>query len=129
MKLSKDLEGHVVTIQLARPLYVMDYAGHMTRMEIGHQGEKVFLAEPVVQKNGSDVKPLVMDLLLGVTVNVVADDHIVVQALTPGGHWSKVTVPTSLIIQVAEVTDFEPTDLPSVAKQVREPAREPLVKL
>jgi hypothetical protein len=123
MKLSKELEGHVVTIQLARPLYIVDYAGHLTHMALGKQGEQALLGEPVLQQAGGETKPLVMDLLLGVTVRQVQDDHLVVRMITPGNHWSQVTVPSSLIMQIAEITYFEPTDLPAVTRQVREPSR------
>jgi len=128
MKLSKDLEGKVVTIQLARPLYICDYAGHMQHVVAG-LNQQALLCEPVVQKEADQVKPLVMDLLLGVVVRDVSDDHLVVRTVTPGNHWCKITVPSSLIMQVVELTAFEPNDLPTVTKHVRQVAQEPLVKL
>lgn len=128
MELSKDLEGRVVTIQLARPLYIIDYAGHM-QTSGDSQVTVALLGEPVVQGNGEQMKPLVMDLLLGVTVVAVNRDNIKVSMITPGNHRSEATVPTSLIMQVAEVIEFEPNDLPAVTRREREAARKPLIQL
>lgn len=127
MELSQDLVGRVVTIQLARPLYIIDYAGHAHFKGGGSAGS--LLGEPVVQGKGEQAKPLVMDLLLGVVMREVHKDHIVVTMITPGNHRSRVTVPSSLVMQVVEIVDFEPTDLPTVTRHVREPAHKPLVQL
>jgi hypothetical protein len=128
MELSQELEGCVVTIQLARPLYIIDYAGHVQAPGDG-QVTLALLGEPVLQGQGEQAKPLVMDLLLGVTVRQVHRDNLMVSMLTPGNHWSQVTVPSSLIMQVVEMKEFEPSDLPVVTRRVREPARKPLVSL
>ncbi len=128
MELSQELEGCVVTIQLARPLYIIDYAGHV-QTPGDSQVTTALLGEPVVQGQGNEAKPLVMDLLLGVTVLQVHRDHLVVSMLTPANHRSQVTVPSSLIMQVVEMKEFEPNDLPVVTRRVREIARKPLVSL
>ncbi len=125
MELSEDFVGCVVTIQLARPLYVIDYAGHVKF----HGHEAQLLGEPIVQGSGEQAKPLVMDLLLGVIVREVHKDHLLVEMITPGNNRSLVTVPTSLLMQVTEIIAFEPDDLPVVTRQVRQPAGKPLVQL
>lgn len=120
MKVSNELVGQVVTIQLARPLYIIDYASHVKFSEDDQQ----LIGEPMLQGTREEPRPAAMDILIGVTVREVTDDSVTVELLTPKSNLSLITVPSALIIQIAQITKHQPTELPTVTKyQAAEPSR------
>jgi hypothetical protein len=125
MKVSPELVGRVVTVQVARPLYVIDYAAHVKYLGKDEQ----LIGEPVMQGE----KPLAMDVFLGVEVVSVTDDQIRVVMYTPGQHRSAITIPSGLILAITELTAFEPSDVPVVTTMKRQVAAskapEPIIKL
>jgi hypothetical protein len=67
MHVSKEFVGKLISVQVGRPLYMIDYAAHFKFKD------RTFLAgEPVM--NGE--KPLAMDIIIGSEVVEVLDDNI-----------------------------------------------------
>jgi len=124
MHVSKEFVGKLVSVQVGRPLYMIDYAAHFKFKD------RTFLAgEPVM--NGE--KPLAMDIIIGSEVVEVLDDNITLKMMTPGGNVVRKTIPTALILSIDEVLEFESDNLPDVTKRVRQaspvPAGAPASKI
>jgi hypothetical protein len=113
MQVSEKFVGKVVTVQLGRPLYIIDYFAH-----VRYGGDVTQIMGEVAMKGG---QPLVMDVLIGARVMEVLADSIKVEMLSPGGHFVHKTVPSALILSIDEIVEFEPTDLPDVTTRVRQP--------
>lgn len=137
MKVSKEFLGRVVTIQLARPLYIIDYWAHIK--EAGHNDDLV--GRPMFyppeenedpKKENEDPKkkpiPVSMDLLIGARVVEVLDGGITVVMLSPVGNRVRIGLIADFIMQVTSVEAFEPTDLPTVTSFLREPEPKPKPK-
>lgn len=113
-QLGKDLIGKWVTIQLDRPLYICDYGAHVSR-----DGDKQYVCEPVTVGEGESKRPVAMELLIGVEVVAVGDNHLVVEVITMKNHILEQTIRTSDIAAIYQLVTFEPEKLPDVSKRER----------
>ena len=111
MHVSKEFVGKVVSIQVGRPLYIIDYAAHFKfKDHVALAGEPVMKGE----------QPVAMDIIIGSEVVEVLDDNITLVLMTPGGNVVRKTIPTALILSIDEVVEFEAANLPDVTKRVRQ---------
>ena len=114
MRVSKEFVGKVVSIQVGRPLYIIDYAAHL---KFANKPQTMIAGEPVMKGEN----PVAMDILIAVEVIEVLDDNLTVQMVTPGQNLVRKTIPTALILSIDEVVEFEAANLPDVTKRVRQP--------
>ena len=126
MKVSPELVGHMITVQLARPLYMIDYVAHLKYSD----GRTLLMGEPMKIPVGSpgtnqEMKPVLMDILYGVTVVDVTDDSMTVKQLTPSQASVVHTFPSSLILNIAEVVSAIAEELPTATTTRREVASAP----
>jgi hypothetical protein len=118
MKIPKEDEGKTVTIELGRAMYIMDYAAHVKYAD----GHKALIGEPVMRGTAGEAQPIAMNLLIGVRMLEVAEDSVLVSMVTPGSNYSRIRVPSSLVVAVTEITAHQPPDLPEVTKLKQAPA-------
>ncbi len=123
MKIPKEDVGKTVTIELARPIYIMDYAAHVTYPD----GQKGLIGEPLKASAAKDAPPIAMPLLIGVQVAEVGEDSVMVSMLTPGGNQSLIRVPDALIAAVTEITAHQPDQVPTVTRLQQAPAASKLI--
>jgi hypothetical protein len=115
MKVSPELVGRVVSVQVARPLYMIDYAAHMAYAD----GRKLLSGEPLMTENANGKGPVAMDILLGAEVVAVAEDNITVAILMPSQSIVHHMIPSALIVDIAEVKVFESEVLPTITTRKR----------
>lgn len=144
MKVPKSLEGRMVAVQLARPVYVFEYAAHIVLEGVSMLVPKMMLAPAVPLEEAQNLainnrhvlmKPVMRDLLEIVQVKAVHDDCITVEMLVPlqnqDAYVSTVhkTIPSALIVSIDEVVQHE-MPAPTLTQMVRQPAEsKPLVAL
>ena len=116
MKVSPTLVGRVVSIQLARAIYIIDYKGHVKFAD----GRERLIGAPAMSKNDKGSGPAVMDVLPGCDVIEVTEESITV-SMDINGNVIHNTFPTALIVNIAEVMEFESEKIPTVTERIRAP--------
>lgn len=121
MKVSPELVGKVVAIQLARPVYMFEYAAHVKWPGV-IEGEQAMVHPmmlpppdpPSGMTHASDASPKVSvsELLLGALVKEVGDTYIEVALydISRDGQVCNVmlkTVPSALILSIDRMDGFE----------------------
>jgi hypothetical protein len=114
MKVSPELVGHNVCVQLARPLYMIDYAGHL---KLGDKSW--FMGEPVMTNTANGKGPILLELLYGVEVVAVTDDSVTVAQITESRSIVHHTFPSALILNISEVVKFDVEELPTATRVQR----------
>src|SRR5882757_7090820 len=122
MKVSPSLVGHLVSIQLARGLYIIDYKAHVQTAD----GRQLLMGAPsMVQSEKSLVPvPVLMDVLLACDVLEVTEDSVKV-AMDINGNIVHNTIPSALIVNLTEVVEFESAGSPTVTERRRAAAAAP----
>ncbi len=114
MKVSPELVGHNVCVQLARPLYMIDYAGHLKL------GDKSWLmGEPVMVETAKGKGPVLLELLYGVEVVEVTEDSVTVAQITESRSIVHHTFPSAIVLNIAELDAFDIDELPTVTRAQR----------
>lgn len=114
MKVSPSLVGRLVSIQLARDLYIIDYKAHVQTAD----KRSLLIGTPSMVKNQKDEVPVMMNILLGCDVLEVTEDSVKV-ALDINGNIVHNTIPSALILNIAEVVEFESEGRPIVTERRR----------
>ncbi len=115
MKVSPELVGHMVSIQLARPVYMTDYKAHVQTKD----GRALLMGEPIMTDTAKGTGPVVMDILLGCDVIAVTEDSVKVAIIVGAGNVVHKTIPSALIAAIDEVVAFESDALPTVTERKR----------
>lgn len=135
MKLSQDLVGKVVAIQLGRPLMMFEYGGHLKRPD---SSDELLIGKPITRDAADDAAALhegrparqvavTMDFVMGVRITAVGDDWLRYEIVDPDqsgttGNTAEVTIPSLLALQVVEITGFE-VPMPEVTAKIRTPSK------
>ncbi len=114
MKVSQGLVGEIVSIQLARPVYMTDYKAHIKTRD----GRERMMGSPIMTETGKGPGPVVMDILLGCDVLEVTEDSVRVAIITDNNIIQK-TIPSALIACIDRVVAFESDELPAVTERQR----------
>lgn len=134
MHVSKELKGHLVAIQLARPTYAYEYGAHLSGLTGSYQDE-LLVPQPIVtcepqelelaqlERRPPETRPTTRDALQAVLVHEVGDDFVAVDMLVPDRSGTSActirkTIPSSLIVAIDEVVAVD-VDLPTVTRHVR----------
>lgn len=117
MKVSTELVGRIVSIQLARPVYITDYKAHVQTKD----GRSLLMGEPVMTDTPKGPGPVVMDILLACDVIAVSEDSVKVALIVGNGNVIHKTIPSALIAAIDEVVAFESDSLPTVTERKRAP--------
>ncbi len=129
MKVPEEYLGQLVAIQLARPVYIYDYAAHVRLLVRDKVNEEMIMLQHVMVPNVKDAQELAalqlqnvpipmreatMDKLQAVQVVAIADDSVTVEMMMPSqdGTTMRVvrkTIPSSLILSCDRMVEFDRT--------------------
>jgi hypothetical protein len=126
MKVSPELIGRVVSIQVAAPLYMIDYAAHLKYAD----GRQMLAGDVAMTKEGKEGSPVAMNVFSTAEVVAVTDDSVTVALLLPSRALVHKTIPERIIMSIDEVKAFEVSDEDGPQATVyRHQQASPLIKL
>ena len=117
MKVSPSLVGRIVSIQLSYGQYVIGYKAHVKTAD----KRDLLMGAPIMSTNDKGAGPVVTPILIGCDVLEVTEDSVKV-AMDINGNIVHNTIPSELIVNIAEVVEFESDKVPTVTEHIRQPA-------
>lgn len=144
MKVPEEYIGQLVAIQLARPVYIYDYAAHVKlpmeaeQMMLQHVMVPACKPEEIAQLQlGNQPIPMreaTLDKLQAVQVKRIEEDSVTVEMMMPSQDGTvmrvvRKTIPSSLILSIDRMVAFDRTPPEVTHKTFASAADAPRVKL